>query len=144
MRHRFEGDSKPLKADVAAREAELAKTRPPKPKKVDLAKKEAERLAAEARRQQQTAARWAPLVVPAAVTPSDEAEVIPAPQLPEAIAPAEPMPATANAPASGTGTGSACACTGTDGTSGSRTPNGLCVALGPLRRCGSATVTSMP
>lgn len=99
LRARFEGASKPLKADVAAREAELAKTRPPKPKKVDLAKKEAERLAAEARRQQQTAVRWAPPVVPAAVTPSDEAEVIPAPQLPEAIAPAEPLPATANAPA---------------------------------------------
>lgn len=104
LRARFEGASKPLKADVAAREAELAKTRPPKPKKVDLAKKEAERLAAEARRQQQTAARWAPTVAPAAVvpavvTPSDEAEVIPAPQLPEAIAPAEPLPATANAPA---------------------------------------------
>ncbi len=104
LRDRFEGASKPLKADVAAREAELAKTRPPKPKKVDLARKEAERLAAEARRQQQTAARWVPpvvpaAVVPAAVTPSDEAEVIPAPQLPEAIAPAEPMPATANAPA---------------------------------------------
>ncbi len=103
LRDRFEGASKPLKADVAAREAELAKTRPPKPKKVDLARKEAERLAAEARRQQQTAARWVPpvvpaAVVPAAVTPSDEAEVIPAPLLPEAIAPAEPMPATANAP----------------------------------------------
>lgn len=103
LRDRFEGPSKPLTADVAAREAELAKTRPPKQNKVDLAKQEAERLAAEAR-QQQTATRWAPPVVPAAVvpqavTPLDEAEVIPAPELPEAIAPAEPMPATANAPA---------------------------------------------
>ena len=34
LRDRFEGASKPLKADVAAREAELAKTRPPKPKKL--------------------------------------------------------------------------------------------------------------
>ena len=100
LRDRFAGASKPLKADVAAREAELAKTRPPKPKKVDLAKKEADRLAAEARRQQQqTATRWAPEVVPAAVTPPDEAEVIPAPELPEALVPEEGMPEAANAPA---------------------------------------------
>ena len=99
LRDRFEGPSKPLTADVAAREAELAKTRPPKQNKLDLAKKEAERLAAEARQQQQTATRWAPPVVPAAVTPEDETEVIPAPELPEAIAPEKPMPATANAPA---------------------------------------------
>ena len=46
LRDRFEGASKPLKANVAAREAELAKTRPPKPKKVDLAKKEAAEAAA--------------------------------------------------------------------------------------------------
>ena len=95
LRDRFDGASKPLQADVAAREAELAKTRPPKPNKDDLAKKEAERLAAQARRQQQTATRWAP----AAVTPPDDAEVMPAPEFPEAIAPAEPMPATANSPA---------------------------------------------
>ena len=110
LRDRFDGASKPLKADVAAWEAELAKTRPPKPQKVDLAKKEAERLAAEARRQQQqTATRWAPAVVPAAVLPAaveplDETEIIPAPELPEALVPEEPMPEepmpeAANAPA---------------------------------------------
>ena len=100
LRDRFDGASKPLKADVAAWEAELAKTRPPKPKKIDLAKKEAERLAAEARRQQQqTATRWAPAVVPAAVEPMDETEIIPAPELPEALVPEEPMPEAANAPA---------------------------------------------
>ena len=103
LRDRFEGASKPLKANVAAREAELAKTRPPKPKKVDLAKKEAERLAAEARRlQQQTATRWARAVLPAAVVPAaveplDESELIPAPELPEALVPEEPMPEAANA-----------------------------------------------
>ena len=100
LRDRFDGASKPLKADVAAWEAELAKTRPPKPKKIDLAKKEAERLAAEARRQQQqTATRWAPAVVPAAVEPMDETEIIPAPELPEALVPEEPMSEAANAPA---------------------------------------------
>ena len=105
LRDRFDGASKPLKADVAAWEAELAKTRPPKPKKVDLAKQEAERLAAEARRQQQqTATRWAPAVVPAAVLPAaveplDETEIIPAPELPEALVPEESMPEAANAPA---------------------------------------------
>ena len=34
LRDRFDGASKPLKADVAAWEAELAKTRPPKPQKL--------------------------------------------------------------------------------------------------------------
>jgi len=72
---------RPLFADVAAREAELAKTRPAKPKQEDdKAKQEAARLAAEARlRRQRTAAARAPVVPAVAVT---EPVQNPAPELP--------------------------------------------------------------
>ena len=102
LQARFAGSSRPLMADVAAREAELAKTRPPKPKTVDKAKKNAERLAAEARRrEQQTAARWTPLtpVVPAALSSPELVELMPAPQLPvdtELTMPAAPAPLAAD------------------------------------------------
>ena len=75
---------RPLIADVAAREAELAKTRPPKPKtKIDKAQQEAARLADEARQHRQsTAALRAPVVPAAAVTVLDESESIAIPELP--------------------------------------------------------------
>ena len=77
LQARHGGDVKPLRADVAAREAALAKTRPPKPKSVDKAKAEAERLAAEVRRrQQQAVARRTTAPSPVA------AETMPAPALP--------------------------------------------------------------
>ena len=83
LRGRNEGDSRPLSADVAAREAELAKTRPPKPKKDDKALLAAERIAAEARlRQQQAAATPAPVLPAAVVTVEDGFDLIPAPELP--------------------------------------------------------------
>ena len=94
--HRFPGDSlerltmartgmeRPLLADVAAREAELAKTRPLLPKKKDdKAKQEAARLANEARlRRERMAAIRAPVVPAAAVTGLDESVQMPALELP--------------------------------------------------------------
>ena len=96
LRARWGGDSKPLRADVAAREAELAKTRPPKPKAVDKAKAEAERLASEARRsQQQALARRTavePQRIPAPVLPPAPAsQAEPTGVVPEAKAP-KPQP----------------------------------------------------
>lgn len=90
--------TRPLMADVAAREAELAKTRPPAAKEPDAkAKQEAARLANEARlRRQRTAALRAPVVPAAAVTVTDEPESIPAPQLPpqDEVALPDAVPAT--------------------------------------------------
>jgi hypothetical protein len=99
---------RPLFADVAAREAELAKTRPPKPKKKDdKAKQEAARLAAEARlRRQRTAAARAPVVPAVAVTEpvqnpapelpaseeADAQETVEIQRMPEAVALPEPSP----------------------------------------------------
>ncbi len=79
-----EATTRPLMADVAAREAELAKTRPPKPNKAaQKAKQEAARLAREAReRRERLAAFSAPVVPAAAVTVVEEPVLIPAPELP--------------------------------------------------------------
>jgi hypothetical protein len=93
--HRFPGDSlerltmartgmeRPLLADVAAREAELAKTRPLLPKKKDdKAKQGTARLASEARlRRERMAATRAPVVPAAAVTGLEESVPIPALEL---------------------------------------------------------------
>jgi hypothetical protein len=108
---RFPGDSldslsmgrqqsaRPLMADVAAREAELAKTRPPKPKKdADKARQEAARLAKEARlRRERMAAVAAPVVPAAAVTVLEEPLLMPAPELPphgesDGVATFDPQP----------------------------------------------------
>jgi len=90
---------RPLFADVAAREAELAKTRPPKPKKdADKAKQEAARMAKEARlRRERMAAVAAPVVPAAAVTVLEEPVRIPAPELPpqgesDGVATLDPQP----------------------------------------------------
>ena len=76
-----EARTRPLMADVAAREAELAKTRPPKPDKaVQKVQQKAARLAKEAR---ERLAAFSPPVVPAAaVTVVEEPVLIPAPALP--------------------------------------------------------------
>ena len=89
---------RPLFADVAAREAELAKTRPPKPKKKDdKAKQEAARLAAEARlRRQRTAALREPVQNAAPELPASEEadaqETVEIQRQPEAVALPDPSP----------------------------------------------------
>ena len=84
LRARYPDHTRPLKADVAAREAELALTRPAKPKP---------EVKAIARREPDRTAPLAPaMAVPEAPTLPEQVELMPAPQLPvEAEAELEPF-----------------------------------------------------
>ena len=84
LRARYPDHARPLKADVAAREAELALTRPAKPKP---------EVKAIARREPDRTAPLAPVMaVPEAPTLPEQVELMPAPQLPvEAEAELEPF-----------------------------------------------------
>ena len=84
LRARYPDHTRPLKADVAAREAELALTRPAKPKP---------EVKAIARREPDRTAPLAPVMaVPEAPTLPEQVELMPAPQLPvEAEAELEPF-----------------------------------------------------
>ena len=84
LRARYPDHTRPLKADVAAREAELALTRPAKPKP---------EVKAIARREPEPTTPWVPAAsVPEAPTLPEQVELMPAPQLPvEAEAELEPF-----------------------------------------------------
>ena len=84
LRARYPDHTRPLKADVAAREAELALTRPAKPKP---------EVKAIARREPDRKPPLAPVMaVPEAPTLPEQVELMPAPQLPvEAEAELEPF-----------------------------------------------------
>ena len=84
LRARYPDHTRPLKADVAAREAELALTRPAKPKP---------EVKAIARREPDRTVPLAPVMaVPEAPTLPEQVELMPAPQLPvEAEAELEPF-----------------------------------------------------
>ena len=85
LRARYPDHTRPLKADVAAREAELALTRPAKPKP---------EVKAIARREPEPTTPWVPAtsVLPEAPSLPEQVELMPAPQLPvEAEAELEPF-----------------------------------------------------
>ena len=85
LRARYPDHTRPLKADVAAREAELALTRPAKPKP---------EVKPIARREPEPTTPWVPAtsVLPEAPSLPEQVELMPAPQLPvEAEAELEPF-----------------------------------------------------